>query len=260
MSAMQPSVPDWLLERFLLRELPPDELAAAEQRIAADPQAQARLAALRRSNEEILEAYEPGAMVARIAGRQRIEEAKAASAPPTGRRRSLLLAAPMLAGAMALLFVVVGDHGPVTQETRTKGQAQLVLVRSRAGTQEELQAADASARAGDLLQIAYRASEAAYGVILSVDGKGTVTTHFPGGPSAQPLARPGLQALPSAYELDAAPRFEIFFLVTAAAPFPVQEVQEAARDFARTAGAGEKVRHLALPAKFSQTSFVLRKE
>ena len=61
-----------------------------------------------------------------------------------------------------------------------------------------------------VLQLSYAAGEAKYGVIFSVDGRGTLTWHVPAGyaggaRAAPPLDPQGPVVLPSAYELDDAP-------------------------------------------------------
>ena len=73
---------------------------------------------------------------------------------------------------------------------------------------------------GDTLQIGYVAAGQAYGVILSVDGRGTVTVHLPSASSvAQPLDQEGIVLMPFAYQLDDAPEFERFFFVTSKEEF-----------------------------------------
>ena len=46
-------VSDWQLERYLLRESPASELADLDRRMAADPELARRLAALKRSDEDL---------------------------------------------------------------------------------------------------------------------------------------------------------------------------------------------------------------
>ena len=62
---------------------------------------------------------------------------------------------------------------------RLKGvKPDLLLYRKRASEVEQL--SDSSvAYTGDLIQIFYRAAGKPFGVIVSVDGRGTVTRHLP---------------------------------------------------------------------------------
>src|SRR5215831_15505456 len=69
-------------------------------------------------------------------------------------------------------------------------------------------------RAGDRVQVAYTASEARFGVVLSIDGRGDVTWHLPPGYPG-PAARLGSgveTTLPWSFELDDAPGFERFVM------------------------------------------------
>jgi hypothetical protein len=74
----------------------------------------------------------------------------------------------------------------------------------------------ARVRSGDTVQLAYVAAAQRYGVIASIDGRGTVTLHLPQSPGrAHALARSGETALPHAFVLDDSPGFERFVFVTA---------------------------------------------
>ncbi|MEO1273493.1 MAG: hypothetical protein AAFX99_35865, partial [Myxococcota bacterium] len=91
--------------------------------------------------------------------------------------------------------------------------------------------------AGDLLQVAYVPAALERGVIISVDGNGQVTRHFPedesGGDNLLVGRQDGsgLVALSHAYELDDAPTFERFFFVYTApgVMLHTEEVEAAAR-------------------------------
>lgn len=191
---MNTTVPDWLLERYVLGDLPPERMREVAARLAAEPGADTRIAALKDSNEEILRVY-----------------------PPT---------------------LVVHRHRASGDETLPDG---------------------AVAAKGDLVQVSYVAAGRKYGAVVSIDGRGTVTRHLPDrGAQAPKLERGGAIALPSAYELDDAPKFERFFFVTADAPFPIAPVLDAARDLAARPDAATA--DLPLPADLSEASFLLRKE
>ncbi len=119
------------------------------------------------------------------------------------------------------------------------------------------------ARRGNVLQMSYAAGEAKYGAIFSIDGRGTLTWHvpagYPGGSRAAPALDPrGNVVLPSAYELDDAPRFERFFLVYGAAPFEIADVAQAARALAARPSSADRDA-LVLPRGLGQYSFVLSK-
>ena len=248
-------IPDWLLERLASGDLAEAEAEALRRRLTAEPDGTARLEAIRASNEKILAAHPPARVTAAI--RQRADGAR-----PARRFLPLALAAP----AMALVAVVAvqqigvdaprGLEGP--EEIRLKGaEPKLVVHRARFDGPEKL-AEGSEARARDLLQLSYQAAGASYGVVLSVDGNGNVILHLPdGGFTAAPLEAGGAVPLPQAYELDDAPDYERFFLVTGASPFPVETALDAARRLLRDGDPDSE--QLPLPASLHQTSFLLKK-
>ena len=128
-----------------------------------------------------------------------------------------------------------------------------------AATSERLETGD-QADEGDLLQLSYLAAGRSHGVILSIDGRGAVTLHWPdrrGGATA--LVPSGEVRLDHAYELDDAPGFERFFLVTGADALDVNAILDAAEDLAADA---DRARDgaLALAEGLEQRSVLLLKE
>ena len=96
-------------------------------------------------------------------------------------------------------------------------------------------------------------------MIVSVDGRGGVTLHWPPAPGAPTDLPKGENPLPSAYTLDDAPTFERFFLVTTGkAPTDVDTVVHAAEALAASGEADDG--DLAVPRSYTQSSFVVRKE
>jgi hypothetical protein len=111
------------------------------------------------------------------------------------------------------------------------------------------------------LQLAYdKAPSGLYGLLLSIDGSGRVTQHLPeeGASASAPLTSLREIRLPSAYELDDAPAFERFVLITAPQPFAIGAVLDAARTLANRGGPA-RTEPLALDTAFHQTSVLLNK-
>ena len=265
-----PTDREWLLERYLLGELPPPERRRLERELRDDPGLRAELERLRRSGQRILDDYPAERMVPEILKRA---ERAAAPAAPRPRLRLAWLAAPALVAAMLLLVVLppllrrqppgralpgndayVGLTGggaasaaPGLRIYRRHGDAIAVL-----GDGEW-------AEAGDLLQLAYVPGGQAYGVILSIDGAGAVTLHFPEKPNGDTALGKGRRVLlPRAYELDRAPGFERFFFVSGGEAVPTATVMEQARALAADRGRAMSGQ-LELPARFRQASLLLRK-
>jgi hypothetical protein len=253
--------PEWLIERLALGELDPATAADVRARLAAEGRAlEVEVGALSISNREILNDHPPAKVVAAVRRR---------AADGSRRKARWALALPLaLAGAAAVAFVV-RPHGPThrptsvdvpaLEDTTIKGPAKVHVYRHGTGVDERLGDGARAAR-GDLLQLAYNAGESGvFGALLSIDGAGRVTLHWPegAGPAAARLSAKGEVKLPSAYELDDAPAFERFVLVTSDAPFAMAPVLEAARALAARPDA--HARDLALPPSLHQTSLTLEK-
>ena len=250
---MSRRIPDLVLERYRLNELPDRSMRAVAHQLAADPDARQRLEALDASDQEIRQQYR-GSIVVR-------------DVPAVPRR--WVLRAAVATGLTLLAIAIALPRNPRVQpdENRVKGTTgghpTLVVYRRTPNGSERLADGD-MARPGDLLRVGYAAAGRAFGMILSIDGRGAVTLHLPPDPRndgrAVRLAE-GEQGKPTlldaAYELDDAPRTERFFFVTASEPFPVGPVMEAAR---RAAQAGGPPVSLALAPGLEQHTFAIQKE
>jgi len=268
-------VPDLLLEKLALGELEGDVARAVEARLAAEPGGRERLVALRADDAAILAAYPADRLATAIEGRARIAAAARASAP---RRRPWLWPALSVAVATALVLLVLRPGGGPDSSTgslfpldgpdapdaigttRAKGPtgARLAVFLRRDDQAERLPPGSAVAP-HDRLQLGYVAADAAFGVLVSIDGRGQVTLHFPESAGADTaLSHDGEVVLPYAYELDDAPGFERFLLVTANHPLAPTAVAGAARRLA-SAPDGGRSGDLALPDTAHQTSIILNK-
>lgn len=250
---MKGRISDFHLEQYLLGEAPP----WVSEAIAADPEAKARLEALKTDNEAFFTSYPPQQMVAsieRIAAESEEEQIRRANEPRRRRDRGhqrigellrRLTPAPLVAfGAVAALAVVLllpmlrtasvvlPEPATADELVRLKGlePSLSVYLRESGGEVRELASGD-PAGAGDSLQIAYNAAGASHGVILSVDGRGAVTLHFPATPfEAENLESGGEVPLSFSYILDDAPRFERFFFVAATGPLDVAAIVNATEE------------------------------
>lgn len=220
--------------------------------------------ALTADDAAFLAAHPAAAAARRIAA---AAERRRSSSSSSSLRRLLLIGAPTLAMAGALALVVVRTPPPISGATvvddddavRAKGGAP-VLVIQRLGSAGAVTVADGDAVApGDLLQLGWVSTSSASlrGVVVSIDGRGTVTRHLPlAGNDAVVLGNKG--AVPTSYELDDAPRFERFFLVSGV-DVDVVAVVDAVTRLARTPQAMQGT--LMLPnAHWSVASIVVNKK
>jgi hypothetical protein len=252
---------EYLLELAAAGELPEAErrgvLAAAARTAGEDP-----LADLARDAAATLARHPPERVAAEVARRT-----GGTGAPRPGRR--LIFVLPIVAGVAAALAAAVAlpRRAPVTvgagaaeeDAVRVKGLAPHLVVYRRTSRGAERVAPGTPVRPGDLVQLSYVAGGRPYGAIVSVDGAGGVTRHWPAGGTMSASLEAGREVLlPESFRLDAAPRFERFFLVTSDHPFALGDVLAAAREVASRPDAKEAP--LTLPSGLTETDLVLLKE
>ena len=257
-----PAFADWQLERYRLDELPAQEARMVEEALALDATLRKRLESFNESDAELLRRHPPAVVAAAL-------RAAGAGGPLAPSR---LGSGSLLAAAAAALVVGVGtavlaprpEDAAATDVTRVKGLAPYLLVyRQPARDRVERLEPGMLAHDHDRLQLAYQAGGRRYGVIVSVDGRGVVTRHLPVNGSEAVLLKEGPpMPLPDAYELDDAPDFERFYLVTSDEPFAVDRVMQAVRvrHYRSNREAHRGAPRLDLPGTLDQFSFTLQKE
>jgi hypothetical protein len=251
-------IPDIVLERYRLNELPSHDATRVAERLRSDAALRGRLARLDDSDTVLREPLER--MRSRMAGRETPVRAPMIRWP-----------IPAAVAVCTMLLAVVWQvrslqTNAVSQEptervkgTETSGVPSLTVFRRTAAGSEQL--ADGTvAHAGDLIRLGYRAAGRSHGVIVSIDGAGAVTMQLPpNGNRAAPLGTDAMVLLDDAYELDDAPRWERFFFVAGDAPFDPALVLDAARS-AASAHFDQPPAALALPRALEQAGFTLQKE
>jgi len=246
----EPRLPEIVLERYRLNELPPAEYQRVSERLHRDAALRLRLESLDQSDREIRRDYQPDVFIRRIQRR---------SATPW-RRSFVTWAIPAaLVAATLILAVLLPRLGPTEGDgDRVKGLLPGLAVFRKTDTGSEMLADGAIAHSGDVIRLGYRAAGKPYGLILSIDGRGVVTRHLPAsGGQAASLQNEPTVLLDQAYELDDAPRWERFYFVTGEASFAVQPVIDAARRAAANPGPQPM---LELPRGLEQSIFLLQKE
>jgi anti-sigma factor RsiW len=254
-------VPDLLLERYWLGEMLPDERGQLERALEQNEELRRRLEELERSDAEIRRSHPPEWLAARVEERR--------PKPQPGRRRPFWAVAwPVPLAVAATVLAVFAPRllgpprpGPVPAAEngdRIKGLEPALSLHRKTVAGSELLAERALVRAGELVRIGYRSAGRPYGVIFSLDGRGAVTLHLPsGGERAARLHSGDTVLLDRAYELDDAPRWECFYLVTSETPFDVAPVLQAARHAAL--GGQAPPPRLALRPPLEQSVFTLLK-
>ncbi|TPV94443.1 MAG: anti-sigma factor [Myxococcales bacterium FL481] len=270
-------VPTLLIEQLAAGLLPADEARAVRQSLGE--RAAAELEAIGASNARILGELTPAEVAAEVSRRA----SPARSQRYRRAKNSVWIAVPSLAAAAVVLLwwrerpsppsdrprsptpsLVAGAAAPALEPTRSKGLApHLTIARKRNGTIEKL-VDGATARPGDVLQLGYVAAGRGHGVILSFDGRGVVTLHHPATiEGSTELQNLGEVALGFAYELDDAPQFERFFLLTfdprvTESSVGTASIVQAAKQLASEPSTRE-TGSISLPSAVEQSSILLRK-
>ena len=163
------NISDRILERYLLNELPGEQIRELNSRIELDETLKQRVEELRASNNEILNQHPPESVLPGILNRSRIlelenENEAAEISTPLWRKR-LVFASPLMAAALVIVFMMLPVERPGTGtisenpeyigETRIKGNQTIdmskpnLLVYRKLKLQAELLKEGVIVRSGD---------------------------------------------------------------------------------------------------------------
>ena len=258
-------IPDLILERFLLEVLEPERAENIRKLVVKDKELRNRVESIKKSNLEILTRYTPEKMAAQIQEKYRQEKSKVVAKRQSGWVFSL----SGLAAAAIFLFIFLlpavqtylqdiwnpgsGDYIGI------KGNARISIYRKNQDG-VELLFNNSIVYEHDLIRLSYFAANFKYGIIFSIDGRGTVTLHYPSETRASTKIENEQEVyLDQAYELDDAPLFERFFFVTSENELSARLILNVAQQLANSpqvALSGD----LPLPQNIFQSSIILRKE
>jgi hypothetical protein len=263
-------ISSFLLERYILGELPRNQMNSVRQAIERDAELQRRTERLIESTASILKRYPAKEMdrEIRLKVHARRVQAEAMEMKRSWRLASFsrplfaAIAVAAVAVGLPLLLQHYGAKSVLPRDVRIKGlEPELVVYHKIALNPGVEKLRNLSAvRAGDMLQLGYVAAGRKFGVIVSLDGNGAVTQHYPEKAAGSTRLTTGNNVLlPNAYELDNAPRFERFLFVTSNDSIDVSAVLDAARKLALQQDTAAETEALDLPRDFRQFSLTLRK-
>lgn len=259
-----------MLEQYVLGELPEKQRRQIEQCISHDSALQKQMEAIRQSNSEILAKLPPDRMVREIELKAHTRNVNKILSRRTAANSWWHLTSykPAFVTVMTLLLLIGLIPFIVTQYrntqpvelTRIKGLVPLITVYRSIQDSSERLGNLSVVNKGDIIQIGYIAADKKYGVIVSVDGRGAVTLHYPASDTETTLLKnDGEVLLGNAYELDDAPLFEQFFFITADEPVVIETVRNACKTLVTQLKTGDTDSLPDLPAQWKQYSIVLRK-
>lgn len=264
------------LEQYILNEIPDYKKKEINLQLKKNPSLRKKIEKIKISNREILDQYPPDYIAPHIINSYETEKNKeehiTRSKPIILRR--LLYASPALALTLVLFFIILPTHKSkmdlykqfgFPNGTRIKGEQTIdmsrpnIVVYRKNNDIIELLKSGYKAKAGDLLQIAYIAAEETHGVILSIDGNGTVTLHYPGMINqSTALKNKKIVLLGNSYELDDAPGFERFFFITSKSEIDIEKVTKNAQNLAYDAILAKTV-NIKMDGTYKQTSILILK-
>lgn len=200
-----------------------------------------KLGEIQLSNEEILKAYPVEKMKALVEEKLSKATKKKSFGEKYDFRKYMNIQkvvgiAAVLCFALVLPFLVSrgqnvqqtglalerGDYQDVKE--RAKGSSNLFIYKKTGDSATRLKNKSKVAE-GDDIEMTYVASGAKYGFLLSVDGNGYLTQHYPEfGVEAAELDNSGEVSLGFSYRLDDAPDFERFIFITSDEQFYISDL------------------------------------
>lgn len=270
-------ISDLVLERYVLGELPGRRAKKIKKWLKTDAQLRKKIKEIEKSNREILTQYPPGFVVPKIMNRYNSntrDEIEEITRPKPVFFKRILYASPAFAAALVIILILFPlrkgdinqptDHAP-QDEILVKGMEEIdmskpqLLVHRKRNDRIEMLKDGARGKAGDLLQLGYIAAKQSHGVILSIDGNGNVTLHFPDKESnSTSLEQDKKILLPNAIELDNAPGFERFFFITSSLEINLAEILKKAGTLASNPARAKKD-NIDLPENVNQYSIIIIK-
>ena len=250
--------PHLFFEQICLREKNRGDFAGDRQPDLTEEKIREETGAIEKSNGEILSKYDADAMREAVMRKMEARKFDAGESASGARKhgagksaRTLAFRSFVAVGAAAACFAFAffvtapkgdalpgsgstggfaagaagssgakNDAGVLSSAERAKGDGAHLYVYLKDGNKAIQLANDARVKEGDVLQLSYISAGAQYGAILSIDGSGAVSFHYPeSGATSAKLSGSGEIPLDFAYKLDDAPNFERFFFITGPKPF-----------------------------------------
>jgi len=281
------SVSGFLLERYHIGEVTPEEKQLVEEALAKDNDLAAALAKLDHADNKFFQQY-PQEKFFTDEFNSRLKNTRRLYL-----RRNYKFICGICAAALVLIIALpmlifrnpdfrnpgqneFGDRmkggtrsEPSTSEITSESNNIMidelsVYIRGNS-TRDVFKLADKSGvREGDTVQLVYRVSGDKHGIIFSVDGRSYVTLHYPYNVRQTTKLISGKTIpLDEAYTLDDAPDYEIFFFITADMPMNVSNIIAIAEQLAlQIKGRSEEALQIGIDTfkDYEVNVFTLRKE
>ena len=227
-------ITDFDIEQFILGELESEKRDFILNELNSSAELRSKIAKIKLANEKFLEENPAHLMATQIENESLRKELD------KPLYSSKWFAIPTVTLVLLMTFIIPGEYfsqeGNVvgvwsssSYEERIKGEEFSMQIHRKTSNSVSLLSDSMKVSEGDLLQISIKYMASTFASVLSVDGRGVVTTHFPNEGSQGELKNQGLYILPFSYELDDAPKFEKFYLITSDTPVNLDSLSDSVK-------------------------------
>jgi len=263
----------YLLEKYIFGELPRNQIREIKQHLGSKQKITEFAENINQKNQDFLQLYP----FENFTKQSPLNNMIFASTPilEFSKRQNILVSNRILGIAAMLILIITSSlvfwprleiaHIPPDDNItvsdpgiRSKGVPRLLIFKKMDNQIRLLQPGN-QVKTGDVLQLTYLSENAKYGLIISIDGRGLITRHFPKGNDDTKLSKnQNKTALNNAYKLDDDPDYERFFFITAKSPININQAMKAAKKLIRNKQSA-KFAKLSLPDSWSQVSTIFYK-
>lgn len=207
------NIPDLMLEQYLLDELKESDQVFIKKQLSQDIELQHRLQSIRQSDQMFINRFFDDGFLKKTVNVKSIFGEISPFKPLPILSYCIIILIPMV-------FILTPKFKLSGIPERAKGEiASLTAYRKTGFGHEQLQNGSV-VRKSDLIQLEYIVSDSLlFGLIISIDGTGKTFIHFGTEDGRSAHLSLGNTMLPFAYQLDDAPEFEKFYLITSKRPF-----------------------------------------
>jgi len=261
------SIPDYFIELYAKCELKPNQLAEFEKRLEQDTDLKKRLNKIVISNNDFRARQDRENNINQILSKTQ-QEIKNDNKKPIQTWQ--FVGAGILAIAAVFTFLpnilliqeqqLNPDVRPIIEQIRSKGINPNLTIFLKKNNLIEQIGNEQLVKQNDELQLQYNTGGYEHGVIFSIDGRGSVTLHYPQNETDDTqFNKKGLVTLPYAYKLDDAPDYERFFMLTSHNKINLASVLKNANTMAKNNNVKNDAK-IELGKHIKQYSILLNKE
>ncbi|MCJ8311517.1 MAG: hypothetical protein HRU38_02285 [Saccharospirillaceae bacterium] len=240
---------DWQLEQYILQELDSGTTKLIDQQLTIDENLLSRVNHIKQSNNELLMQLPVSEFLSNIkqytSEKNKTKTKESLFSQIINNLYRFINKTTFTTSFMAVLTITFAviilpdqiqnthpagyEYKSSSDSIRVKGLQSSIKIYKKQNdpnTQDSLLTANEKLQQGDILQLSYIAGEDMYGYIFSIDGNGVLTEHLVDNQQAVLLDHNGEIPLNFAYQLDDAPVFERFILISSKQIFNTDNIKK----------------------------------